>query len=410
MNVKLLLKDVVKEITPKSPIIPEANKFLDQLNQALKSAGVKATAVFGGSYAKNTWLEGDYDVDIFVKFSLALAHESLSNILESVLKPWKPIRVHGSRDYFLIKNTFYFEIVPVLDIKKPADAHNVTDFSPLHVRWVNKKGRKFKDDIRLTKKFMKAQSLYGAESYIRGFSGHVVDILTIYYKGFLNLLKQATKWKPKTTIDPNKVYKTKQAELILNKSKIEGPLIVVDPLQPDRNAAAAISQEKYGQFISAAKKFLKKPSKDFFIEKKISAKELKKQKNILVLQAIPVEGKEDPVGTKLLKAFEFFEKNLTDFKILDSNWHWDKEKNAVFWYKLKKKKLSAEKILQGPPLNLPEHVKKFKASHKKVFEKNKRLYALIKRAQCTPLEVFKHCKNDKYLKGKFKLIKNYNGS
>ncbi len=43
----------------------------------------------------------------------------------------------------------------------------------------------------------------------------------------------------------------------LNKSKIQSPLIVIDPVQAGRNAAAALSFEKYDLLRKKAKEFLK---------------------------------------------------------------------------------------------------------------------------------------------------------
>ena len=45
----------------------------------------------------------------------------------------------------------------------------------------------------------------------------------------------------------------------LNKSKQQGPLIVIDPVQKDRNAAAALNHEKFEIIKKTAKQFLKKP-------------------------------------------------------------------------------------------------------------------------------------------------------
>ena len=116
----------------------KVKKFLEKLNKNLKNA--KAAA--GGSYAKNTWLEGNYDIDVFVKFNYELRKGDISKILEKVLKKSfkRVVKIHGSRDYFHIKiGKHLFEIVPVLDIKKAGQALNVTDVSPLHIDYVKKK-------------------------------------------------------------------------------------------------------------------------------------------------------------------------------------------------------------------------------------------------------------------------------
>ncbi|PIN81928.1 hypothetical protein COV11_00720, partial [Candidatus Woesearchaeota archaeon CG10_big_fil_rev_8_21_14_0_10_30_7] len=328
-----------------------------------------------GSYSKHTWLKSDSDVDIFVKFNLKYAHEDLSELLKKILSSFKIVRIHGSRDYFHIKNKLTFEIVPVLNIKKASQAHNVTDFSPLHVAWVKKS--KLSDEIMIAKKFLKANKVYGAESYIMGFSGHVVDILTIHYGSFLKFVKNVANWKTQTIIDPEKKYKGKNPLFILNTSKIQGPLIVIDPVQPDRNAAAVVSGEKYFELIRACKAFIKSPSKTFFEEQK---KELKKG-NLLILEITPLRGKRDVVGSKLLKIFNYFKKKLCEFELIDSDWGWNGK--VKFYFVLKNQKLSNEFVRTGPLLEFKDHVENFKKIHKNTFIKNNRINATLKRKYST---------------------------
>ena len=403
MNIKQILKEVLEEIKS-SEDISEVNEFLNRLNKELYRNKVNAKAVFGGSFAKGVWLKGDYDVDIFVKFNIRYKTDELSDLLEKSLKKFKPVRVHGSRDYFHIKNSINYEIVPVLDIKNSKDAKNVTDFSPLHVKWVNSKGNKIKDEIMLTKKFMKAQGIYGAENYIRGFSGHVVDILVIYYDGFLQLLREATKWKAKQIIDIKNNYKGK-ALLMINKSKTEGPLVIIDPVQPDRNAAAAVGDEKFNKFIKSAKEFLRNPSRRLFVEQKINIEDLKKNKSSILIEIKSLSGKEDIVGAKILKSFDFIKKELTEFGIIKSGWQWDKKEKAIFWFLVKNKQLPKTFIREGPPLKLTEHVKKFKQKHKRTIIKNNKIYGIIKRKSTNINKFSDSLLKDKYLSDKVKSIK-----
>ncbi|PIN76298.1 hypothetical protein COV18_00085 [Candidatus Woesearchaeota archaeon CG10_big_fil_rev_8_21_14_0_10_37_12] len=403
MNYDSVLKGVLPELVPsdneRKIVSKEVNKFLVEINAELKKKKLKATAVLGGSYAKNVWLAGDYDVDMFVKFNVSHKSDDLSNLLESVLKKWKPERIHGSRDYFWIKNKIKYEIIPVLDIKQAAQAENVTDFSPKHVDWVNKNGKKLKNDIRLAKKFCKAAKCYGAESYIRGFSGHVIDILVIYNKGFLQLLKAAIKWKPKVVLDYNKVHQGR-AVWRLNKSKTEGPLVLVDPVQPERNAAAALTRENFDKFVSAAKQFLKKPSVDFFVEQPLDISKLKKKGYLIALSVTTVDAKEDVAGTKFVRAFEFVRDNLVDFNVIDAVWQWDKESKGNWFFVVKKTKLSEFVDHKGPPVKMKDAVKEFKKAHKKTFTKAAHIWTKVKRDAITPEEKVKLLIKDEYVKSR----------
>ena len=386
-NMENLLKEVLLEIRPtqeyEKEILGKANKIVSAINKGIKDA----KAILGGSGAKGTWLK-TFDADIFVKFNYKKYKDKdsqLSEILEKFLKKrFKIARLHGSRDYFQIKqDNFTFEIVPILEIKKAADAKNITDVSPLHAEFVLKH-KKLADEIRLTKQFFKAAGIYGAESYIRGFSGYVCEILTICYGSFLALLKAASKWGEKEVIDIKNYYKGKNVLMELNKSKLVSPLIVIDPVQKGRNAAAALDNEKFEILKRRAKEFLKRPSKGFFEANQLSEGDIRKkfEKNsLMLLKAEPLEKKEDVAGAKMLKAFHFIEQNLGNygFKVIESDMLWHKKISSLFYYALENAKLQETIEIQGPPLRMKMHAEFFKKKHKKTFVKGSRIFAVEKR-------------------------------
>ena len=190
--------------------------------------------------------------------------ENLSELCEGVLSSiFKDVlRLKGSRDYFRVKiNDYEIEIIPVLYIKRINQAQNLTDQSPFHVNWIKKNVKARKNlnfDMRLAKQFFRASGVYGAESWIGGFSGHVTEILVVYYGGFEKLLKAVLKWKDKTIIDVEKAYEGMDVLDILDDAKIVGPLVVVDPVDKERNAAAALGLEKFELLQSKIESFLKK--------------------------------------------------------------------------------------------------------------------------------------------------------
>src|SRR3989338_11526203 len=270
------------------------NRFLGRLNKNLEGA----EAILGGSVAKDTHLRGTSDVDIFVLYE---NNKDISNRLEKSLKIFKDVeRLKGSRDYFQVMvYGLNFEIVPVLKIKNAKEAENITDVSPLHAEWVEKNTKKnLADEIRIAKTFCRAQGVYGAESYIRGFSGYVLEILTIYYGGFEKFLSFASRWKGQVILDPEKQLQSPLKEL--NPAKITSPLIVVDPADKTRNASAVLSEQVFSLFIEVCKQYIKKPSLIYFThqEKKIPS-------SAVILSVVPLEGKEDIVGAKILKVYEF---------------------------------------------------------------------------------------------------------
>ncbi|MBW3022630.1 CCA tRNA nucleotidyltransferase [Candidatus Woesearchaeota archaeon] len=376
------LEKIKKKLRPdEKPIRKKVDEILKKLNKEIKAKKISAEAVAGGSIAKGTFIKGDYDVDIFVKFSKKYKTDKLADLLEKCIKKFRPERLHGSRDYFQIKvGRLIFEIVPVYNINSADEVVNITDASPLHFRWVREQLEKnphLADEIRLAKAFCKAQEIYGAESYIRGFSGHVLDIITIYYSSFTNLLKNASRWKEKQVIDFYDVYKGNALKK-LNRSKTESPLIVIDPVQPERNASASLSTEIFNKFIAESKHFISKPSEKFFEKEKFSLSKIKKKKAIII-QAAALKGKRDVVGSKLLKAFEKIKTQLkkNGFELKESGWKWNG--SAYYWFVFKSKNIPKTYTREGPPVNAKKNAENFKEKHKSTFVKSKRLYAKVER-------------------------------
>lgn len=410
---KEIFENAMKNIKPEQQVFKEADETISEINSLLRKNNIKAECVAGGSYAKGTILKNDFDIDLFIRFDYDYKDKDISGMLKKALDPLKLKQIHGSRDYFQIrKNKLLFEIIPVLKIENYKQAANVTDMSPLHVGYArshfqNKPG--LADQVRLAKQFCKSAGIYGAESYIRGFSGHVVDLLIIYYGSFEQLLMQASVWGSRVIIDIENHLKNPLEQL--NKAKTQSPLIIVDPVQPDRNAAAAVSREKLDILKKKAKQFLNLPSQDFFIVKKIDIKAVKaRAKNgkdwLVTLKAKPLEGNEDVVGTKVLKCFEHIEKQLkkNDFKILEYNWEFEPDQSLLY-YIIKKEKLSDKITLCGPPVREKRDAARFRQKHKKIVFKNNRLYAEEKRKYQSPEQLLKDLINEPYVKERVKEIK-----
>ncbi|MBS3105555.1 nucleotidyltransferase domain-containing protein [Candidatus Woesearchaeota archaeon] len=413
-SIKSVLNEVLMEIQPdrnyEKEIFERLSLIIRKINQGQKNI----KAILGGSGAKGTWLK-TFDADIFVLFGYKKFRDKsdkLSDILEKILKKkFKNIsRLHGSRDYFQIKQgNFTFEIVPILKIQKSEQAKNITDVSPLHSRWVAKH-KKLISEMKLTKQFCQAQNVYGAESYIMGFSGYICEILAVYYGSFLNLIRNASKWDDKIVIDVQKYYKGKDVFKLVNTSKLISPLIVIDPVQKDRNAAAALSAEKFEAFKKAAKEFLRKPSKELFSRKDLRLLFLKEKAGnaeLIMIKTCPLSGKTDVVGSKLLKIHWFLNGKLRKhgFKIKKADWEWDKKHDAVFYFLFEKKPLPKTVEIWGPPINIKQHVDNFKKVHKKTFIKKNKIYAMEQRNFTKPIELLKSIVKERFVTERCKTLK-----
>lgn len=376
-------------------------EILQKVSSEIRKQNLRARIIVGGSVAKGTWLPGISDIDFFIIFDYDKYSEQSAEISDMAEKALAKVflklrRLHGSRDYFSAKYKGYnFEFVPVLDISKKRQARNITDFSPLHINWVARNA-KIKDDVRLVKQFMKSAGVYGAESYIAGFSGHVADLLTAHCGNFERFVRNVAGWQDKVVIDLSKKYKDKKEILqILNPSKKIGPLILIDPIEPERNAAAALGKEKYDLLKKACKMFLKKPSVEFFKEKHITVESLivrKGKRKLVVFEAMPPKDKPDIAGAIMKTIFEKLQKSFAenDFKIIEMGWHFNKK--TLFWFYFDSKPLSAKRLHLGPPANLAkEHIIGFKKAWKgrKITVKNKRYVVEVKRMFVRPHDLAK---------------------
>ena len=371
-EVNRVLKEQIKLVRPSEEEFNEINKiknsFVKELNGRIKKQNIKATVFIGGSLAKNTLVKKDiYDVDVFVRFDSS--NKNISSLLSKLVKGKK---VHGSRDYFNIKKgNIIIEIIPVLKINKPEQAVNVTDLSYFHVNYILRKMKSNKnlaDEIRLAKTFTHAQNAYGAESYIHGFSGYALELLICHYKTFLNFIKSIAKLdikKEKLVIDDQKYYKNKDDLLYnFNKSKIYGPIVLIDPTFKERNALSSLTKETLYEFQNVCRSFLKKPNKSFFVKQPVS----KKFKNPTIITVRTTKQAGDIAGTKSKKFYEFFLSRLKEeFEVNKSDFEYDEEENiAKFYLKLSKKKTS---IVKGPPITAVNNLASFKKANPKAFIK-----------------------------------------
>lgn len=380
-KVNEILNSELKEVKPSEKEIEkinkETNEIIEKLEKSIKKKRIIAQVFIGGSLAKNTIIKKDrYDIDIFVRFDKKYEDNKISDLLSELLKKsrLKAERIHGSRDYFRLKRKNLFEIIPTCKIKKPEEAKNVTDLSYFHVSYVLnciKKNKKLADEIILSKAFCYCQKCYGAESYIKGFSGYALELLICYYKSFMNFIKAIAKFKQgeQIVIDAGKFYKNKQEILLnLNEAKISSPIVFVDPTFKERNALAALSKETFLRFQESCIKFLKKPGRKFFEIQKINEKKFN-----LILEARTNKQEGDIAGSKLLKFFNFVSRNIDKyFLIKNKDFEYDGKKKAKYYFNMKKRK---EIIYSGPVINKIENLLAFKQAHKNVFIKQGKSYA-----------------------------------
>ncbi len=423
--VEEVLEKVKERLEPGKTNMDNVEATVRRINKSLDKNDVKAECMIGGSFAKNTHLRGDHDVDLFVRFDKNKYDSGdISDILEDVL-PFEVERVNGSRDYFKAERygNLEFEIVPVLKVSNHEEAKNITDMSPLHVEYIKEQEKKIdnlNEGIRLAKQFAKANRVYGAESYIQGFSGHVVDLLVAYYGGFMKLVKAAADWGDRVVIDMESHWSNPLKEL--NDSKLESPLVLVDPIQPERNAAAALSKEKFELFKTRCRQFLDSPDEDFFKVKDFSIEDLEDQageNGLVVVKLWPYKDKEDVMGSKLRQCYEYMFRKLEEreWPIIESDWEFregedtgkdsrklENQPKGFFYFIVDE---DAPEFIErkGPPVTKKKDLKKFTDKHSNTYVEGGRVFARIDRKYDSPRDQLEDVVEHKYIERRVKKVK-----
>ncbi|HNQ55505.1 MAG TPA: CCA tRNA nucleotidyltransferase, partial [Methanothrix sp.] len=202
---------------------------------------------------RGTWLAGDYDLDIFLgvgveddlEKALELARRISPDHREKYAEhPYIQARIDG----------FEVDLVPCYLVDDAAHLRSAVDRTPFHNRYVKQRIAGLEDEVLLLKQFMKGSGVYGSELRVGGFSGYLAELLVLCYGSFAAVIEAASLWKPGLKLDLEGRGRVEQAD----------PLVVVDPVDPGRNVAAALTLNRMLQFALAARTFMARPHIEFF--------------------------------------------------------------------------------------------------------------------------------------------------
>lgn len=265
----MTMQDVLAKATALStPTAKEAAKIAAVADEAKRlvegQAGREvAGVVFGGSFAKGTWLRGDADIDIFIKIRQDVDEKRFEErgveMGKRALKKYGPQLRYSDHPYVeaVVKGT-RVNVVPCYDVEK-GRWKSAADRSPFHTQYIieafddSKKG-----EVRLLKKFLKASGIYGAEISTGGFSGYVSEVLVAKFGSFEGVLNAAAEFRQGQVIAVGDKY---DVDVVKG---FQSRVVIIDPVDPRRNLGTAVSPESAGRLALAARAFLKKPSTRFF--------------------------------------------------------------------------------------------------------------------------------------------------
>ncbi len=387
-----LKEQVLEKIIPSKEEMRQEKEIADKIiNKINSTKGKHLEAILAGSLSRNTHLKNDKDIDIFILFDKKMERKEFEKeglkIAKKISKKWEID--YGEHPYIKTEIQGHkIELIPAYKIESTKEMLSSVDRTPFHTNFIQQKiNEKQRNEVRLMKKFLKGINCYGAELKTQGFSGYLTELLVLKYGNFENTLKKVSGWKENKVLSlTGKISKTKEKELI---KKFISPLIFLDPTDDKRNVSAAVSKETYEKLKKKAKEFLKKPLIEFFFPKPIkilSKKEFMKKvrnKNLIIVETGYEKIHEDVTFGQLRKFLGKLSKELekNDFTVLREKFWSDEKEKMLLVIEVKEKKLKAEKMVKGPPIEMKEHSKKFLQKHgKKKTKKIKGHYhAKIKR-------------------------------
>ena len=252
-----------------------AEKLLDLVKKESTNFPEVTSVELGGSFAKGTWLKGKLDFDIFVKMKKETDEKQFEEIGKKIgfasMKKYHPYVRYSEHPYVeaVVENT-KVNVVPCYDVEK-GQWKSAADRSSFHTRFILEQlDEEKKNEVRLLKKFLRGIDIYGAEIAMEGFGGYVSEVLIYHYGSFMKVLEAAANFA--------------QGQVIGNPTKkFETALVLIDPIDSNRNLGTAISAQNFGKFILAARAYLKKPSLVFFNGKK-PISDVKNLQNVLVVK------------------------------------------------------------------------------------------------------------------------------
>jgi len=247
---------------------------------------------------------------------------------------------------------------------------SATDRTPYHTEYML---QHLTDDLkleaRILKRFMKGVGVYGAEIRVGGFSGMLVETLTLRYGSFTRTLEKSAVWRSRTVteVEPSGRLETKLRE------KFDSPLVVVDPVDPNRNLAAAVRTDKLWEFVAVGRQFLSDPGLSYFYPTPSKPKtrpelqrRLKQSKCDIIVAVFPHSHVILDVLWGQLLSLEKSLANLVErhqFRVLRSGVWGDAERISAIFLAVESAQLPTSLLHVGPPVEKMEESKAFLDRH-----------------------------------------------
>ena len=374
-----ILSEVRRRTTPNSEernhIRMLAERLRNRLEEEAERAGVEVEVRVEGSIAKDTWLRESPDIDVFMLVSPSVLRETFGTlylkIAKEATKDAKQVERFAEHPYLeAFLDGTRVNIVPCYQVKK-GEWMSATDRTPFHTEYVKPLlTEELRGEVRLLKQFMKGIDTYGAEIKVGGFSGYICELLILYYNSFRKVLEAASNWNARQFIDLEGYYEGEEDWLKLG---FVEPLVIVDPVDKERNAASAVRQDPLSVFKAASRMFLEAPSKRFFFPPEtepLTSHELleslrKRGTSFIFVKFGRVDAVPDVLWGQLYKSQKSLRRLVSHYEfniVRDVVWSDERSPN-FFLIELERRDLPSLKKHLGPPLDKKEDCRSFLKKH-----------------------------------------------
>jgi tRNA nucleotidyltransferase (CCA-adding enzyme) len=374
---------VKRKIVPsqrlKDAVVKRAEQIRRLVERECARANLEAEVRLNGSVAKDTWVRGHADVDIFMRVSPRLSKAQLKDVCLPVarraLRPHKIVERYAEHPYVEStvelgkKGELRVNVVPCYNVER-GNWLSATDRSPYHTEYVRQHlTQEQHDEVRLLKAFMKGIGSYGADIKTGGFSGMLCETLIAARGDFRQVVQEFEAWHGEvvdienyyqgSSDDPHRVFRE--------------PLIVIDPVDKGRNLGAAVQEDQLWNFITACRQFSSKPSSALFAQpnvKPLTPSAYRKLvaargSTILCLVLRKLDAVVDVLWSQLYRTQRSLANLLAnnDFKLIRS-WAWTDETSlSVILLEVEQGILPRAKRHDGPPVSRIRESASFLAKH-----------------------------------------------
>ncbi|TFF63822.1 MAG: hypothetical protein EU521_00160 [Promethearchaeota archaeon] len=416
-----IMEEVLGEIVPTQQELKQIEKIVNLLKNLLvkraKELKIEFTSIEpqGSTGIKQTQLRDDFDIDLFIGLDFENYNDDFSSLSKTkfkekikkdflhlcnnwIIKSLTPrefrnprllyaehpyVTAHYEKDDLNIELdiVLYFELD--LNFIRENGPITAVDRTPWHGRFIkNELSEEQKNQVRLLKQFFKACHSYGDKSAVGrvGFIGYSAELLIYYLNDIYNVLQKFDQLD-KLALD----FFDREKKYLKKITHFQNDyLLIIDPIDKNRNVASAISGKAYKYCQYKINQFLNNPLKSFFEIKEIPLfnpqknQEINKKLFVIECESTGEEVHYTEKRDKLYSLGENIkshgEKELTRelrFGNIQYEAYFESEKGefnlALF---CSNPILSPTYIRQGPPLRAKKHVKRFKEKNPSYFIKD----------------------------------------